>query len=28
MVSYKLHTKSFESVVSKGFVDYAMIEWE
>jgi regulation of enolase protein 1 (concanavalin A-like superfamily) len=28
MVSYKLHTKCFESVVSKGFVDYAMIEWE
>ena len=28
MVSYKLHTKCFESVVSKEFVDYAMIEWE
>ena len=28
IVSYKLYTKCFGSVVSKGFVDYAMFEWE
>ena len=28
ILPYKLDTKCFESVVSKGYVDYGMIEWE